>query len=168
MSLSIEHNKPFLELLVTTKDKNQKQALLETATPGQLRALCECVRSICKGRFNFTPEQKNKLLSHSKTLCQLASSQIPLIDKQNILQELLRDEQNESVEGNEDEQSESESEDENTEKSEDVETKENSEDSESGDEEEEGVNNTNQTGGGIFSILLPLLASTILPALLKK
>ena len=166
MSLSIERNKPFLELLATTKDKDQKQALLETATPGQLRALCECVRSICKGRFNFTPEQKNKLLSHSKTLCQLASSQIPLVDKQNILQELLRDEQNESVEGNEDEQSESE--DENTEKSEDVETKENSEDSESEDEEEEGVNNTNQTGGGIFSILLPLLASTVLPALLKK
>ena len=166
MSLSIERNRPFLELLATSKDKEQKQALLETATPGQLRALCECVRSICKGRFNFTPEQKNKLLSHSKTLCQLASSQIPLVDKQNILQELLRDEQNESVEENEDEQSESE--DENTEKSEDVETEENSEDSESEDEEEEGVNNTNQTGGGIFSILLPLLASTILPALLKK
>ncbi len=137
MSLSIERNKPFLELLATTKDKNQKQALLEIATPGQLRALCECVRSICKGRFNFTPEQKNKLLSHSKTLCQLAlSSQIPLIDKQNILQKLLNDEQNESVEGNEDEQSDSESEDENTEKSEDVETEENSEDSESEDEEE--------------------------------
>lgn len=166
MSLSIERNRPFLELLATSKDKEQKQALLETATPGQLRALCECVRSICKGRFNFTPEQKNKLLSHSKTLCQLASSQIPLVDKQNILQELLRDEQNESVEENEDEQSESE--DENTEKSEDVETEENSEDSESEDEEEEGVNNTNQTGGGIFSILLPLLASTVLPALLKK
>ena len=166
MSLSIERNRPFLELLATSKDKEQKQALLETATPGQLRALCECVRSICKGRFNFTPEQKNKLLSHSKTLCQLASSQIPLVDKQNILQELLRDEQNESVEGNEDEQSESE--DEITEKSEDVETEENSEDSESEDEEEEGVNNTNQTGGGIFSILLPLLASTIIPALLKK
>ena len=58
MPLHIERNRPFLELLTTTKDKEQKQALIETATPGQLRALCECVRNICKGRFNFTPAQK--------------------------------------------------------------------------------------------------------------
>ena len=47
MPLHIERNRPFLELLATTKDKEQKQALIETATPGQLRALCECVQNIC-------------------------------------------------------------------------------------------------------------------------
>ena len=168
MSLSIERNRPFLELLATSKDKEQKQALLETATPGQLRALCECVRSICKGRFNFTPEQKNKLLSHSKTLCQLASSQISLKKKQHFLQELLRDEQNKTKEEQSESESESESENESVEKSEDGDSIEKSEDSESENEEEKGVNDTNQTGGGIFSILLPILASTVLPSLLKK
>ena len=165
MPLHIERNRPFLELLTTTKDKEQKQALIETATPGQLRALCECVRNICKGRFNFTPDQKNKLLAHSGTLCKLASCQISLSEKRKFLQELLNNEQTKSREGNKKE--ESESEDESVEESGD-ESIEESEDSESEDEEINDLNNTNQTGGGIFSILLPLLASTVLPAILKK
>ena len=166
MPLHIERNRPFLEVLTTTKEKEQKQALIETATPGQLRALCECVRNICKGRFNFTPDQKNKLLAHSDTLCKLASCQISLSEKQKFLQELLNNEQTKSVEENE--KGESESEDESVEESVDDENIETSEDSESEDEEVKGLNNTNQTGGGIFSILLPILASAVLPALLKK
>ena len=87
-------------------------------------------------------------------------------EKQNFLQELLNNEQTKSVEENE--KGESESEDESIEESVDGEHIETSEDSESEDEEVKGLNNTNQTGGGIFSILLPILASTVLPALLKK
>ena len=81
------------------------------------------------------------------------------------MQELLNNEQIKSVEG--DGKGESESEDESIEESGD-ESIEESEDSESEDEEINDLNNTNQTGGGIFSILLPLLASTVLPAILKK
>ena len=81
MSLTIARNRPFLELLATSKDKEQKRALVETARPGQLRALCECVRNICRGRFNFTPDQKVKLLAQSKTLRGLSSCQIPLNKK---------------------------------------------------------------------------------------
>ena len=155
MALTIERNRPFLELLSTTKDKKQKQALLETATPGQLRALCECVLNICKGRIHFTPQQQKKILAHSQTLREIATCQIPLAEKRNnILQELLNDKS--------DEESESEESD-----SEDIEdnSKDIEESSEDSGSESEDESKTNQTGGGLFSILLPLLTSTILPAL---
>ena len=55
----------------------QKQALLEYATSGQLREFCECVRNIWKGRLNFTPNQKNQLLASRDIRSQLATCQIP-------------------------------------------------------------------------------------------
>ena len=162
MALTIERNRPFLELLSTTKDKKQKQALLEIATPGQLRALCECVLNICKGRIHFTPQQQKKILAHSQTLREIATCQIPLAEKRNnILQDLLN---NKTDEESENEESDSNSD------SEDIEdnSKDIEESSEDSGSEIEDERKTNQTGGGLFPILLPLLTSTILPALLKK
>ena len=84
VSLNIERNRLFLELFAISKDKEHKQELKETATGGQLRALCECVRNICEGRFSFTSDQKNKLLAHRDILSQLASCQIPLKEEQHF------------------------------------------------------------------------------------
>ena len=44
----IEKNKAFLQLLATTKSIEQRQGLLETATPGQVRALTEVVLNLFK------------------------------------------------------------------------------------------------------------------------
>ena len=41
MSDAIKNNKAFLDLLCKTKSEEQRQALLDTATPGQIRALSE-------------------------------------------------------------------------------------------------------------------------------
>ena len=73
MPTTIDSNRSFLEPLATTKGKYQKKALLEAATPGQLRALCECIRNIWKGRFKLTTDQRDKLLAHRNILSQLAT-----------------------------------------------------------------------------------------------
>ena len=77
--------------------------------------------------------------------------------RNNLLQERLN---NESGEESENEESDSED---TVEDSKD--TEENSKDSESKSEDK---SDTNQMRGGLFSILLPLLAAIVLPALLKR
>ena len=51
MSSVIEQNKAFLQLLATTKSIEQRQGLLETATPGQVRALSQIALNL----FNNHP-----------------------------------------------------------------------------------------------------------------
>ena len=85
MSSTIERNRPFLELLATSKSEDQKQRLLETATPGQVRSLGEVLINLCRNRFDLSDNEKDNLREHSKSLVNIASGQVPFKSKQKLL-----------------------------------------------------------------------------------
>ena len=51
MSRCLRDNLPFLQLLIETSE-NQRQHLMDSATPCQVRAIAELCLNICRGRFN--------------------------------------------------------------------------------------------------------------------
>ena len=72
MSDAIIKNKAFLDLLCKTKSEEQRQALLDTATPGQIRALSEVALNL------YCKRTKQPVLKHSKLLLE---ENLPLINK---------------------------------------------------------------------------------------
>ena len=112
MSDILRKNKEFLALLCKTKSSEQRQALLETATPSQIRALGEIVLNLYCKRIHL-PFKKNKLKEHKFELSRLGALNRPHGQKKRILIEAHRSRIN------------------------------------------------NQRGEGLFSVLIPLLASVI-------
>ena len=124
MSDCLKQNQAFIQLLSTTKSNRQRQALFETATPGQIRAFSEFCLNICRGRFNselckINPVKRREFLRKIKPIQKAASTSIPFKQKRKALSKAHK------------------------------------------------LAATNQSGAGLFSVLLPL-AATVLPALLKK
>ena len=115
MSDAIIKNKAFLDLLCKTKSEEQRQALLDTATPGQIRALSEVALNL------YCKRTKQPVLKHSKLLLEENLPVINKLIKRNrpfgLKKRILR--QTHEIQG------------------------------------------VNQEGAGIFSILIPLLASVI-------
>ena len=108
----VRKNKDFLALLCKTKSGEQRQALLDTATPSQVRALSEIVLNLYCNRIHL-PRKKKQLKAHEFELSRIAAVNRPFGRKRKILAE--------------------------THKSEVV----------------------NQEGEGLFSVLIPLLATVI-------
>ena len=122
MSKVIETNRAFLELLASTKSDEQRQALLETATPGQVRAISEITLNLLNRRSKQPDEHVRKKINNNiKFYRTLAKSNRPFARKR---QKLISTHQREV--------------------------------------------DTNQTGDGIFSILLPILTGTLFGGLGSK
>ena len=111
MSNCLKANVPFLRLLKDTDSQKQRQALLETATPSQIRALTEICHHTLYGYPKLDKTTRNKLIKNKKSLEKVASLSKSFKKKRRFV---------------------------------------------------------SQSGGGIFTVLLPTLLSTVLPALLGK
>ena len=109
----LKTNKEFLALLCKTKSSEQRQVLLDTATPTQIRALSEIVLNLYCHRIHL-PFKKRKLQEHRFELSRIGAKNRPYGQKKRILVEAHKSE----------------------------------------------INN-NQRGEGLFSVLIPLLASVI-------
>ena len=111
MSKGLKSNLSFLNLLKETESEVQRQALLDTATPSQIRSLTEICHHTLYGYCKLDKTSRKKLRRNKKLLQKVASTDRTFKSKRRFV---------------------------------------------------------SQSGGGIFSVLLPTLLSTVLPALLGK
>ena len=80
-------NKGFIDLLLRTKSFEQRQALLDTATPSQIRAISElCLNLLHErgGKIEAGPERE-QLVKHQEFVRKLATEQRPFARKRNLL-----------------------------------------------------------------------------------
>ena len=82
----IRQNKAFLALLCSTKSSEQRQALLDSATPSQVRALSEVVLNLYCKRIR-APHKKSQLKENEFELSRLAAVNRPFGRKKRILAE---------------------------------------------------------------------------------
>ena len=82
----VQKNESFIKLLCNTKSDEQRQALLDTATPSQVRALSELSLNLLheRGGRIEEPERKN-LVKHQNFVQKLATEQRPFARKRNLL-----------------------------------------------------------------------------------
>ncbi len=73
MTDCININISYLTLLYSTKSDTQRKALLQTATPSQVRALGEICENILYGDLKIDDECRGELLKHVKKLKSIAS-----------------------------------------------------------------------------------------------
>ena len=120
MPNAINSNTAYLQLLATTQSVEQRQALLDTATPGQVRAISEATLNLLHKRTDLPSSAAavKKLKDNSEFLRTLATAERSVARKKRLL----------------------------------------------ADRHQHEIA-TNQTGESIFSILLPILVGTVLPAL---
>ncbi len=107
----LKNNLQFLSLLKETESEEQRQALLETATPSQIRSLTEICHHTLYRHCKLDKASRKKLRKNKNLLHKVASPSNTFKSKRRFV---------------------------------------------------------SQRGGGIFSVLLPTLLSTVLPALLGK
>ena len=65
---ALKENLPFLQLLARTTSDSQLSALLETATPSQVRVLSEISFHVLTGRCKFNSTNRKRLRSKIKIL----------------------------------------------------------------------------------------------------
>ena len=70
---SLKENLSFLKLLQETKSNEQRQALLETATPSQIRALTEICQHTLTGYCKLDKKTRKSLRSKTRILQKIAS-----------------------------------------------------------------------------------------------
>lgn len=86
MSRLVQNNTPFLKLLLTTEDKQQQRALLQSATVDQINALGEIIYNL----INIVPlDKKGERLvnrkSHRRLLRNLSLINKPYKSRRNLL-----------------------------------------------------------------------------------
>lgn len=74
MSKCLRDNLHFLKLLQETKSKSQKEALLKSATPSQIRAFSEICLHILTGNCHLSERDRKALRRKIKSLKKIASS----------------------------------------------------------------------------------------------
>ena len=77
---TLRENRSFIELLSKTKSLEQRQALLDTATPSQIRAISElCLNLLHEwgGEIEVGPERE-KLVKNQELIRKLATERRPL------------------------------------------------------------------------------------------
>lgn len=84
MSVRVQKHVDILRALVQLKPK-QRKALLETADPGLIFALCEVAKNILAGNIALTLGQKRSLARHRIVLRRLACRKVPLKEKRTML-----------------------------------------------------------------------------------
>ena len=73
MSNCLKNNLSFLTLLKETESEEQRQALLETATPSQIRSLTEICHNILYSHCKLDKVSRKKLQKNKKLLQKVAS-----------------------------------------------------------------------------------------------
>ena len=101
MSNTIVKNKEFLSLLCNTKSLDQRQALLETATPSQVSALSEVALNLYCGRCKLARDTKKKYLlnKNKEKLLRVAATNRPLGRKKRFLIKTHKQEVNQEGKG---------------------------------------------------------------------
>ena len=84
MSWNLKENKSFLELLTQSHPLQQK-ALLVTATPSQIRSVCECILNALYGTIPIDHRDRSSLKPHRETLRALAEPSYPYTAKKKLL-----------------------------------------------------------------------------------
>jgi len=67
MYQNLKPHKEYL-LLIQKANKNQREALLKTATLQQLKAISECTLNVCTGNVKLTPRQFSTLKKHKNKI----------------------------------------------------------------------------------------------------
>ena len=80
-------NKAFIDLLLKTKSYEQRQALLDTATPSQIRAISELCLNLLheRGGLIESGPERDQLVNHQELIRKLATEQRPFARKRNLL-----------------------------------------------------------------------------------
>ena len=83
----IRKHTPFLRLLCETPSTEQRQALLDTATPGQIRAISELSLNLLhdSGGCIEDPEVRQKLVDNQEFVRKLATEERVFARKRNLL-----------------------------------------------------------------------------------
>jgi hypothetical protein len=85
MSNLIKNQGLFLRLLLETKSKIQRKALLDTIDKQQLQALVEIAHNLLQGVIHVTAHNKKKLVAHKKFIRLLGDPKIGLTVKKEAL-----------------------------------------------------------------------------------
>ena len=85
MSSLVRRNGAVLKVLSKTNPAAAK-ALIQSASPDLLNALCECALNVLKGRVTISSLQKRKLAHHKRELRDLVKKRTSLKRKRQILQ----------------------------------------------------------------------------------
>ena len=80
---SLRKHRSFIELLCETKSTEQRQALLDTATPSQIRAISELSLNLLHERGGGIPAgpEREKLVKNQEFVRKLATEQRPFARK---------------------------------------------------------------------------------------
>ena len=82
----LKKNKPFIKLLLETKSKEQRQILLDTATPSQSRTISELSLNLLNERCGTVDEpEREKLIKNQEFVRKLATEAPPFARKRNLL-----------------------------------------------------------------------------------
>ena len=83
----LRKNKAIIDLLLKTKSFEQRQALLDTATPSQIRAISELCLNLLheRGGGIGAGPVREQLLKHQELVRKLATEQRPFARKRNLL-----------------------------------------------------------------------------------
>ena len=85
MSKCLKRNLLFLQFLNDSKDKNQVQAILKTATPSQVRALTEICNHLVGGHCKLDKNSRNILKKKVVILKKVASAKKPYAVKKRFI-----------------------------------------------------------------------------------
>ena len=80
-------NKAFIDLLLKTKSFEQRQALLDTATPSHIRAISELCLDLLheRGGLIEAGPERDQLVNHQELVRKLATEQRSFARKRNLL-----------------------------------------------------------------------------------
>ena len=83
----LKKNKAFIDLLLKTKSFEQRQALLDTATPSQIRAISELCLNLLHERGGKIEDdlEREKIVENQELIRKLATEQRPFARKRNLL-----------------------------------------------------------------------------------
>ena len=83
----LRQHKPFIQLLCQTRSTEQRQALLDTATPSQIRAISELSLNLLHERAGRIEDQdvRQKLVDNQEFVRKLATEQRAFARKRNLL-----------------------------------------------------------------------------------
>lgn len=84
MSKSLKNSEPYLQLLARSSFKRRK-SLLNQATRGELKSLCEICLNILKGNIPLDDKNFKKLKRNRQTIKVLANKRVPIKVKREIL-----------------------------------------------------------------------------------
>ena len=84
---SILKRKDYLNLLAKSKHKKRRNALIDIADKGEIKALAEILVNVLHGNIQLTKAQKTKLQKYKNVLRQLCTQQCSASKKKEVLKQ---------------------------------------------------------------------------------